>query len=277
MTDMQTEDTAQAENTVQTQNVTVTDVTIAGDPKLAAYVVKPNHSDSAQAVVLCHGLPSKQRPGVPNSTYRRFAERIALSLGWTVLAVSMRGCGDSEGDFSIAGWINDIGRCVDYILAHHSKHVWLVGSTTGGSIAMLAAARDERVSGVVAMAPRADFDDWAGDPRRFLEHCRSLEIVTSPSFPPSLSSWTKELRENRPIDAAAALGERPLLILHGVEDRQVPVNDAKQLAQSNPGAELRLIFGANHRIRHDPRANAVMLGWLESHGAAAGLGLATLD
>ncbi len=276
MTELQANGTAQTESATQTRNVTFTDVTIAGDPKLAAYVIKPSHSDSAHTVVLCHGVPSKQRPGVPNRTYRRFAERIALSLGWTVLAVSMRGCGDSEGNFSVPGWINDVERCVDYLMTHHGKHVWLVGSTTGGSIAMLAAARDKRVSGVVALAPRADFDDWASDPRRFLEHCRSLGIVSNPNFPPSLSSWAKELRENRPIDASAALSGRPLLILHGVEDHQVPVNDAKQLARNSPGAELRLIFGANHRIRHDPRANAVMLGWLESHGATAQPELAKL-
>ncbi len=248
------------------------------DPKLDAYVVKsdsgrsPGAPPNEHAVVLCHGVPSRQRPGVPNRTYRSFAERIAAAYGWTVLAVSMRGCGDSEGDFSLAGWIDDICRSVDYILAQGFKHVWLVGSSTGGSIAMLAAARDERVSGVVAMAARADFDDWASDPRKFREHCYSLGIISSPdagdipgrdpSF--SLSSWTRELRENRPVDAAVALRERPLLILHGVEDRQVPVADAQKLAERNPNAEIRLIEGANHRIRHDPRATAILLGWLES-------------
>ncbi|WP_419947030.1 hypothetical protein [Candidatus Poriferisodalis sp.] len=32
--------------------------------------------------------------------------------------------------------------------------------------------------------------------------------------------------------------------------------------------ELRLITGADHRIRHDPRAVAILLGWLEHQAAA---------
>lgn len=256
-------------------SATVTEITIGADPRLAAYIVEPStanggtaattvgHAASEHAVVLCHGVPSKQRPGVPNRSYQRFAERIARTLGWTVLAVSLRGCGDSEGDFSLRGWIDDISRSVAYVRARTIKNVWLVGSTTGGSLALLAAARDQNVRGVVAMAPRADFDDWASNPRIFLEHCRSLGVVSSLDFPVSLSSWAKELRENRPLDAATALAARPLLIIHGVEDRQVPVADAQELAERHPKAELRLLRGANHRIRYDPRALAVLLGWLE--------------
>ncbi|MEA3018982.1 MAG: hypothetical protein QOI47_506, partial [Actinomycetota bacterium] len=33
--------------------------------------------------------------------------------------------------------------------------------------------------------------------------------------------------------------------------------------------ELRIIQSAGHRLRHDPRAIAVLLGWLERQAAAA--------
>ena len=39
--------------------------------------------------------------------------------------------------------------------------------------------------------------------------------------------------------------------------------DARALADCHGGAELRMIQGAGHRLRHDPRAIAVLLGWLE--------------
>jgi putative redox protein len=35
------------------------------------------------------------------------------------------------------------------------------------------------------------------------------------------------------------------------------------LAEAHQSPELRLVNGADHRIRHDPRAIAVLLGWLE--------------
>ena len=53
------------------------------------------------------------------------------------------------------------------------------------------------------------------------------------------------------------MGSRPLLILHGTNDRQVPSDDARYLAEAHQSPELRLVNGADHRIRHDPRAIAV--------------------
>ena len=51
--------------------------------------------------------------------------------------------------------------------------------------------------------------------------------------------------------------------MHGDDDDSVPTMDARQLAEAHGGAELRLIHGAGHRLRHDPRAVAVLLGWLD--------------
>jgi len=138
-----------------------------------------------------------------------------------------------------------------------------MGSTTGGSLAIMAAAQDPEIRGVAVMAPRADFDDWASDPRRFLQHCRNGGVIDDDDYPSSVNQWADELRQHRAIDSIEDIGSRPLLILHGTNDRQVPSDDARQLAKAHPSPELRFVSGADHRIRHDPRALAVLLGWLE--------------
>jgi len=43
----------------------------------------------------------------------------------------------------------------------------------------------------------------------------------------------------------------------------VPASDSRQLAEVHGAAEMRVIDGAGHRLRHDPRAMAVMMGWLD--------------
>ena len=241
---------------------TVTETTIEGAPRLDAYLVRSDRpAPSSPGVVLCHGFPSVQRPGVPNRSYQLFAERIAAEQGWTVLAVSLRGCGESDGSFSLSGWVTDVGRSVQRLRDEGCGGVWLVGSTTGGSLSILAAAQDPSIRGLAVMAPRADFDDWASEPRRFAQHCRTVGVLGAQE-PSSLSTWTREMRDLRPLDAMAHLRTRPMLILHGLNDRQVPAEDARTLATRHPSAELRLIPGADHRIRHDPRAVAVLLGWL---------------
>ena len=54
-----------------------------------------------------------------------------------------------------------------------------------------------------------------------------------------------------------------MLVMHGEEDDSVPVSDARQLVNAHGDAELSLFEGAGHRLRHDPRAIAVLLGWLD--------------
>jgi len=71
------------------------------------------------------------------------------------------------------------------------------------------------------------------------------------------------LRRFRPTDAARRFAPRPLLVMHGEDDESVPVADSRLLAETHGSAELRVIAGAGHRLRHDPRAIAVLMGWLD--------------
>ena len=41
------------------------------------------------------------------------------------------------------------------------------------------------------------------------------------------------------------------------------LDKARQLAQAHGAAELSLPQGAGHRLRHDPRAVAILMGWLD--------------
>lgn len=241
------------------------DIDIVGDgPRLAAYLAHgAGPIERLPAVILIHGFPSPTRPGPPSRTYHQLAERIADELGWTALALSLRGCGESEGQFSADGWIDDVRRAVDHLEDMGAAGVWLVGSTTGGSLSIVAAAKDPRVRGVAVVGGRADFDDWAREPGRFLDHCRAVNVITDPGEPADIESWIGQLESSRPIDHIGAVSERPVLILHGMRDRQVPAGDARELAAAHGNAELRLLEGGDHRLRHDPRCVALLLGWLE--------------
>jgi putative redox protein len=52
-------------------------------------------------------------------------------------------------------------------------------------------------------------------------------------------------------------------VIHGADDDVVPEADARQFARAHGEADLRLLGGAGHRLRHDPRAVALLLGWLD--------------
>jgi fermentation-respiration switch protein FrsA (DUF1100 family) len=242
----------------------------SGGLKLRGHLARPPASAATEAgrlgLVLCHGFPAGPK-GASGSgeTYPQLADRLAVDAGWHVLTFNFRGSGESEGDFSLGGWLADLRAAIDHLLhVEGVGGVFTAGFSTGGALAICAAGEDERVGGVAALAAPADFSDWADDPRGFLQYAREVGVVRSKDFPADFNAWTRELREIRPIALAGKIPPRPMLLVHGTEDDVVPVADARGLADAARGeAELRMVSGAGHRLRHDPRAVAVLLGWLD--------------
>jgi putative redox protein len=69
-----------------------------------------------------------------------------------------------------------------------------------------------------------------------------------------------------PLSAITKIPPRRLLIGHGTDDQEIPVSDARDLVNAAEGrAEMRLIQGAGHQLRADPRMVATLLGWLDRH------------
>jgi 3-oxoadipate enol-lactonase len=65
---------------------------------------------------------------------------------------------------------------------------------------------------------------------------------------PSLSAYYEQMRAGARFDASAEVGSitSPTLVIHGAEDRYVPVANAVALAEAIPGARLRVLEDAGH-------------------------------
>jgi putative redox protein len=220
-------------------------------------------------VVLCHGFPlgadSAESTG---DSLPALADRLAAESGRCVVAGCFRGIGPSEGDFSLGGWYEDLGAFVSYGAELVSGGaVSLVGFGSGGALALCLAAGDPRISGVACFGSPATFSDWAQDVEGMLAFSRRVGVVRTPEFPPDVDLWAEGFRALHPDEAAKSLSRRPVLIVHGADDDEVPLSDARVLAEAVGGsAELRVIGGAGHRLRADPRAIALLVGWLERQG-----------
>jgi len=216
--------------------------------------------------VLCHGFPTGPRGAITSATtFPELAERIARETGCVALAFNCRGTGTSEGDFSVGGWLDDIRAAVDSLEARPDVNgVWLAGVAEGGALAVTVAATTERVRGVATLAAPLTLGEWARETGRLLDYARRVGMVQTPGFPESISEWSREVAA---IDAGAAartLSPRPLLVLHGSDDEVVPLEEARLLAEAAaPSSELLVVQAAGHELRHDPRAIAALLGWLD--------------
>ncbi len=224
----------------------------------------PEERGRPPGLVLGHGFP--RGPGgaaTCGRSYPELADRLAAETGWVILTFNHRGTGESPGQFSLRGWMADLRAAADALVAQDVSAVWSAGAGTGGALAICHAAVDERVRGVASLGAPADFDRWQRHPDAFLSTARAVGVIRDKDFPPDPEAWAEELREVRPLAAAAKIPPRPFLVVHGDADDQVPPTDARALADTaGAGTELRIVNEADHLLRHDPRAVAVLMGWM---------------
>ncbi|MGH9042796.1 MAG: alpha/beta hydrolase, partial [Acidimicrobiia bacterium] len=161
-------------------------------------------------------------------------------------------------------WMGDLRSAIELLSERQDVGgVWLAGSSAGGALAICVAADDPRVRGVVTLAAPASFADWAASPARLLEYSREIGMIRHAGFPADPVAWGKHFTEVSPLECAARLGPRPLLLIHGDQDEVVPLSDSRALYEAAyESADLRVVAGGGHRLRHDPRAVALLIGWL---------------
>lgn len=232
---------------------------------LAAHFARPGGLARVPGLVVCHGFP--QGPGGAFSvgaTYPALADRLSDLTGWAVLTFNFRGAGRSTGDFSVSGWLADIDAAVGWLGERPDvTGVWLVGSATGGALCVVHGAGDERVQGVATLAAPATIRHWVDNASQFLDHARRMGVIRTDDFPPDVGAWAREIAQLDPLAAAAKIPPRSFLVLHGGEDDVVPPQASTAYAEAaGPGTEHRILAGAGHRLRHDPRVVALLAGWM---------------
>jgi putative redox protein len=236
---------------------------------LLMYATTTLGSAPRSLAVLCHELPA-YAAGVSGAggigvSFPVLADRLAEETGLRVVAGMLRGVGESVGDFSADGWLEDLSCLVDRELGSEDR-VWLVGYGLGGALALRHAVTDSRVKGVAVLATPSDLSPWVVDPAALLEHCRAVGVIRSPGFPTDVGQWTRALTLLQPLESVELLGDRSLLVVHGSEDTAMPVSEARALAgraRTTGTVDLRIIPGAGHGLRTDPRSLATLIGWLE--------------
>lgn len=243
------------------------ETTISSDGiDLAAHLASPPGPGDAPAVAIVHGFPTGPRGSAASAaTFPELADRIAKECGWHALAFNCRGTGASGGDFSIAGWLADVRAAVSHLDERpDTRGVWVVGIAEGGTLAVIATSTDPRVRGCAVLAAPNTFRDWGRDPGRLLEFSRRVGMIRTPGFPASVQAWSRGVAGVDALAAARKVAPRPLFVCIGTGDTVVSVDDARALAEAaGDGGELRMVGGAGHELRHDPRAVASLMGWLD--------------
>ena len=173
--------------------------------------------------------------------------RPILDSGCHAIVYDTLGHGDSDASefTSMRHFITDLRTVLGYALSlpDASPGIALMGHSMGGAAAMLATAENSAVRGVISVAgPTDPFEitrewlDARGLPGQLLIRIMVpfwKEIIPGP------------YEELKPIRRIAEI-RVPILIIHGSDDKQVPVAHAQRLAAANPAARVEVIEGADH-------------------------------
>jgi fermentation-respiration switch protein FrsA (DUF1100 family) len=233
----------------------------------------PGQWASFPAVCVCHGIPHERLAvdsDVRDRGYPGLAENICRE-GFVALIFNFRGTGDSGGNFDILGWTHDLRAAVNYLRSLpevSSSSLSLLGFSGGAAVAVYVAARDKRISSLVACACPAEFDSLipGGDGvPSLIEHFRRLGVIRDKDFPGSSQDWLDSFRRVSPISCVSRISPRPLLLVHGEQDETVGVGHARRLyARAREPKQIVIIEGVRHQLRQDERAMATVTRWLKS-------------
>lgn len=153
-----------------------------------------------------------------------------LDKGYNVFAFDFRNSGKSGGKLTSLGYNekDDLLGAIDYITQQGSKHIILMGFSTGASASILAAAENKSVDAVIADSPYADLKDYLDN---------NLNTLTKlPPFPFNKTVLISmeifagmDTANASPINSIANLAPCRLFLIHGKGDRLIPVENSLKL------------------------------------------------
>jgi 3-oxoadipate enol-lactonase len=190
---------------------------------------------------------------------------------------------DVRGERDLTDGVSDLAADVVALLDHlNVRKAHVLGTSLGGFVAQeLAIKRPDLVDRLVlvctsygrggpeTMSPWA-LADMIGLPSLSTERAvrRGIETATSDTYRTerpeefeqivrwrladsrSLSAYYEQIRAGARFGVSHDVGSitSPTLVIHGAEDRYVPVANASALAEAIPGAKLRVLDNAGHLV-----------------------------
>jgi len=223
---------------------------LAGSEKPAAWII-----------ILGHGVTgNKDRPLIAETA-------AALNqAGYTTLAFSFSGNGDSEGKFVDSNITKGVQDLLSVINAVGDKNIVYIGHSMGAASGVLAAGQDPRIKRLVSLAGMVNTKAFATV--EFGEETPDSGFMWEDDDCPLSQSFMDDLC----MTVGSVLEEAdnvkvPWLLLHGTEDDVVSPRDSDDICKRlGDRVQLVRISGADHSFNDDNRQAQVdaVLNWLNT-------------
>jgi uncharacterized protein len=233
------------------------------------------------AFLVLHGFGSNK-----DSSNVLAPTKVLSEFGYVTLRFSMRGCGDSEGEFGrviCLEQVEDTRNALTFLAGHPAvdpKRIAVVGSSFGGAVAVYTGGVDERVAAVISNGGWGDgerkFRGQHKSPEEWMRFTRMLEegrahraktgkSLMVPRYeivpiPPHLrnnlaknsiemfpAETAQSMFDFRADDVVGKIAPRPLLLIHAANDSVTPTEQSVELFKhARQPAELHLFSEVDH-------------------------------
>jgi pimeloyl-ACP methyl ester carboxylesterase len=220
---------------------------VDGAPLVGNFVAPRNGA----VVILIHGLYANREQLLPEA--RLLAER-----GYGVLIYDNRAHGDSGGSLATWGLLEsgDAARAVDFVQQRTglaAGKIGLLGLSIGGTAALREATTDARVGALVV---EATYPSMAGQ----------IELMYSKYglFSGLPARWVAQLlggldySQLEPQNIVCGLSSRPLLLVYGSEDPEVPYAEAQRMSAAACRPDALVLIDVNTHGGYLASADAKM-------------------
>ncbi|MDP3723682.1 MAG: alpha/beta hydrolase [Candidatus Omnitrophota bacterium] len=196
-------------------------------------------------LILCHGVGSNR------ADLLDIAEGLHAA-GFNLLLFDFRGHGGSDGRTTSFGWTEqrDLKGALAFLGGQPeipAAPYGVYGTSMGGVVALLVAARDERIGAVAVDSPYTNLGVSISRHLRLMY--RLLPSIPFHGFVLStyrlrFGSWPHDVSPER---AATRLSPRALLMIQGGHDHRMPLEDAQRMFDgAGQPKELWVVDGADH-------------------------------
>lgn len=242
------------------------------DLKLSALLSVP--ADPHCLVIACHGFRGAKENG---GRIYSLGEKLK-QIGMGLLAFDFQGSGQSEGQYSdltLTRQAGDLQDVINYADQQFQLPIIVLGRSFGGSTILAGASQDDRIVGYIFWSTtvflKETFTGLNPALASQVEKGNTIMLTDEGGNYELDPDLFQDFANHNMDDYLRAIGNRPVLIVHGLADEMVPTKNAQHIAQLLPQAQLNLLEGADHRFtQHTAQREDLSIQWLAGHWGDTG-------
>lgn len=208
-------------------------------------------SKSNNTIIVMHGYPTNKADVLPFSMF--------LLKKFNVFLFDFRSFGESEGSYTTAGYkeVKDLDAAVKYLKTRKdTDDIGALGFSLGASVAIM--NKDDSIKAVVS-------DSAYSDLKSIIEVMYKNFYFLKRPFVYLTGIYGKmffgvDVKDVSPVNDIRNI-DKPVLIIHGKKDKQIPVNEAYILHNANKKTELWIVdadHGESYALNKEEYENKVL-------------------